>query len=55
MVGILGCDLEAASMIAWLRGQMGRQMAVVAGFIVLGLGIFILLMRRIQQVFKIKT
>jgi hypothetical protein len=55
MVGILGCDIEAASMITWLRGQVSWQMAVVLGFIALGLGVFILLIRKVTQVFKIRS
>jgi methyl-accepting chemotaxis protein len=55
LVGIIGCDLEADSITAWIRTQAIWQIAVVAGFILLGVVVYISLLRKLDQVFELNN
>jgi methyl-accepting chemotaxis protein len=48
-VGIIGCDLEADSITAWVRVQVLWQVGVVTVFVVLGLMVYLSLLRKINQ------
>jgi hypothetical protein len=47
-VGIIGCDLEADAVIAWIRTQVLWQLGVVAAFTILGLGVYLSLIKKIS-------
>jgi sensor histidine kinase regulating citrate/malate metabolism len=49
MVGIIGCDLEADTIISWIRSQVFWQVAVVGVFILLGLAVYLFLITRINR------
>jgi methyl-accepting chemotaxis protein len=48
-VGIIGCDLEADSIIAWIRTQVTGQLVTVVLFSVLGVVVYLFLLRKINQ------
>jgi methyl-accepting chemotaxis protein len=50
-VGIVGCDLDATEIIRWIRTQVLWQLAVVIVTILLGLIVYISLLRRINRSF----
>jgi sensor histidine kinase regulating citrate/malate metabolism len=50
-VGIIGCDLEADSIISWIRTQIIWQIGVVVIFLLVGLIVYISLIRRINRIF----
>jgi methyl-accepting chemotaxis protein len=49
-VGIIGCDLEADAIINWIRSQVLWQVAVVGAFVLLGLAVYLSLIRKINQI-----
>lgn len=49
LVGIIGCDLAADVIIQWIRSQILWQVAVVGVFILLGLVVYLLLIRKINR------
>jgi methyl-accepting chemotaxis protein len=48
-VGIIGCDLEADTIISWIKSQVLWQLGVVLVFTLLALGVYFLLIRRINR------
>ncbi|MDR2020476.1 MAG: hypothetical protein LBQ14_06905 [Treponema sp.] len=54
LVGIIGCDLEADSIVAWIRTQVIWQTAVALGFVLLGVVVYIALLKKLYHVFNLK-
>jgi methyl-accepting chemotaxis protein len=50
-VGIIGCDLDATEIMQWIKTQVLWQLAIVIAAILLGLIVYISLLRRINQSF----
>jgi hypothetical protein len=48
VVGIIGCDLEAVAIIAWIRAQVTWQLGAVGLLILAGLAVYISLTRRLS-------
>ncbi|MDR1903126.1 MAG: hypothetical protein LBQ88_12715 [Treponema sp.] len=48
-VGIIGCDLEAVSIIAWIRTQVIWQAGVVMIFVIVGLIVYLTLIRNVNR------
>jgi methyl-accepting chemotaxis protein len=51
LVGIVGCDLAGDSIAAWIRTQVFWQLGVVTAFVVLGLIVYLTLLRKINRSF----
>lgn len=47
-VGIIGCDLAAGEVVAWIRVRVMWQLGIAAGFVLVGLLVYLLLMRKIN-------
>lgn len=52
VVGLIGCDLEADPIIQWIRTRVFWQLGIVAAFILAGLVVYLLLLRKIDKTFK---
>ncbi|MDR2630945.1 MAG: hypothetical protein LBC60_08495 [Spirochaetaceae bacterium] len=50
LVGIIGCDLEADTIIAWIKTQVLWQLGVVLLFAILALTVYFSLVKRINQI-----
>ncbi|MDR2068398.1 MAG: hypothetical protein LBP71_00840 [Spirochaetaceae bacterium] len=50
LVGIIGCDLEADSIIAWIRTQVLWQLGVVFIFAILALSVYFSLVKQLNQI-----
>jgi len=50
-VGIVGCDLDATEIIRWIRAQVMWQLGMVFAAVLLGLIVYISLVRRINRSF----
>ncbi|MDR2553691.1 MAG: hypothetical protein LBD31_11085 [Treponema sp.] len=48
-VGVIGCDLEAASIAAWIRGRVAWQMGIIAVFLIVGLAVYFMFLRRLDR------
>jgi sensor histidine kinase regulating citrate/malate metabolism len=51
LIGIIGCDLEASGIISWIKTQVLWQLGIVITVVLLGLFVYISLIRRINQIF----
>jgi methyl-accepting chemotaxis protein len=49
LVGIIGCDLEADTIIAWVKTQVLWQVGVVLIFTLLALGVYFSLIRQVNR------
>ncbi|MDR0589356.1 MAG: hypothetical protein LBG25_02300 [Spirochaetaceae bacterium] len=52
LVGIIGCDLEADSIISWIKTQVIWQLGVVLAFALLALTVYFSLIKRINQLLR---
>jgi methyl-accepting chemotaxis protein len=48
MVGVIGCDLEADAVIKWIKTQVLWQLGAVAAFVILGLAVYLSLLKKID-------
>lgn len=55
VVGIVGCDLEGDGIARFIRSQVFWQLGVVVLFTFAGLGVYLSLIRKINQVMRGKT
>ena len=51
-VGLIGCDIGASPITAWIRRQVLWQIGVITAFIVLGLAVYFLLVRKINGIYR---
>jgi methyl-accepting chemotaxis protein len=49
IVGIIGCDLEADTVITWIKTQVLWQLGIVAVFVILGLAVYLSLIKKINN------
>lgn len=52
VVGIIGCDLDASEVVFWIRQQVLWQTGMIALFIVVGLAVYLVLLRRIDRIYQ---
>jgi methyl-accepting chemotaxis protein len=52
LVGIIGCDLEADAIVEWIQTQVLWQLGVVAVFVILGLGVYLSLIKNLNSLIK---
>jgi methyl-accepting chemotaxis protein len=52
VVGVIGCDLDATMITAWVRSRVYWQVGIVAVFIAIGLIVYIGLVRRISRIYE---
>ncbi|MDR2470486.1 MAG: hypothetical protein LBD09_00030 [Treponema sp.] len=52
IVGLIGCDLEAAPITTWIRRQVLWQVGIISVFILLGLAVYLLLIRKIGGIYR---
>jgi methyl-accepting chemotaxis protein len=49
LVGIIGCDLEADTIIAWIKTQIIWQVGVVLAFTILAIAVYLALITRVNR------
>jgi methyl-accepting chemotaxis protein len=49
LIGIIGCDLEAAAILTWIRTQVVWQLGAVIIFSLVGLAVYLTLLRSINR------
>jgi methyl-accepting chemotaxis protein len=54
VVGIIGCDLDADAIIAWIRNRVFWQLGIVAAFTGVGLAVYLGLIKRINGMYQME-
>ncbi|MDR0451552.1 MAG: hypothetical protein LBH15_00750 [Treponema sp.] len=52
LVGVIGCDLEADAIVAWIQTQVLWQLAVVGVFVILGLAVYLSLVKSLNTLIQ---
>jgi hypothetical protein len=55
MVGLLGCDIETGEIVSWVRSQLSWQIVMVFCLVLIGLLMYIFLVKKINKLFKSRT
>jgi hypothetical protein len=55
MVGLLGCDIDTGEIVSWVRSQLSWQIGMVFGLFLIGLAIYIFLVRKVNNSMKVRT